>query len=145
MQCVACIPLAVFTFSPQRYKRRLTITCFSETPSFLALAWTAEMDRPISLAISREVIPDNGSQPLVVCFGPCRGADARTVYHFPFTFNVIHFSKRRPPGRGLFVDGAPFLRTCLKGGNPPAHTLHTGGNLLNVESASALHHLSDDA
>ena len=53
------IALAVFTFSPQLYKRRLTITCFSETPSFLALAWTASTDWPISLAISRDVIPDS--------------------------------------------------------------------------------------
>jgi hypothetical protein len=43
-----------FAFS---YGRRLTITCFSETPSFSDLARMANTERFSSIAISREFIP----------------------------------------------------------------------------------------
>jgi hypothetical protein len=57
---IPAIPQAADVECPL-YRRRLTITCFRESPSFFALAWTASTDRPISLAISREVFPETAS------------------------------------------------------------------------------------
>ncbi len=57
---IPAIPQAAEVECPL-YRRRLTITCFRESPSFFALAWTASTDRPISLAISREVFPETAS------------------------------------------------------------------------------------
>jgi hypothetical protein len=43
------------------FRRRLIITCCSEIPSFLDLAWTALSDRLSSVAISRELRPATAS------------------------------------------------------------------------------------
>jgi hypothetical protein len=48
---------AVILLRHQIFRRRLIITCFSEIPSFLDLAWTASSERLSSDAISRELKP----------------------------------------------------------------------------------------